>query len=452
MSDGGEEGPGMMRRAAVWFWRASGPRLRPGRRAVLVDVLIAVAFAACELYYAINYHAVAVHVLRVVPVYGGFEFKPMLASPHRSVTASCISALVIALPLVIRRRFPLAVFWLVILATLAMREYDTSVTMFAAYALVAYTAAAYSPYRGLALTSVLAGSIVMADVYQGAITNLPKSTAAFIVLFPLAVAGCLLRGLRERIAASHERERALEREKTLATRRAVEEERARIARELHDVITHNVSVMLVQAGAARKVLRRAPDDATSALLSVESAGRAAMAELRQAMGLLAPNGEAQLAPQPGLGELERLVALMQETGMRVSVSTTGEPQDLPPGKDLAAYRVVQESLTNAAKHAAGSVTRVRLDYQPHELVVEVANNAGRATPAATEGNGRGLIGLRERLAACGGEIQTGLRLDGGFRVRATIPLRDRGHDGADPLAMPGKSGTAGAADMVGAGT
>jgi signal transduction histidine kinase len=348
------------------------------------------------------------------------------------------------------------VFWLVIIMALTMRHSDTSVTVFAACALASYTAAAHSPYRGLALTSVFVGSIALANVYDGVVTNLPKSTAALIILFPVAVAGSMLRGLHERITASHERERALEREKELVTRRAVQEERARIARELHDVITHNVSVMLVQAGAARKVLRRAPDDATSALLSVESAGRAAMAELRQAMGLLAPNAEAQLAPQPGLGELDRLVSLMQETGMRVSVSTTGEPRELPPGKDLAAYRVVQESLTNAAKHAAGSITRVRLDYRPRELVVEVANTAGQATPAAADGNGRGLIGLRERLTACGGEIQTGSRLDGGFRVRATIPLRSRRPGAADPTstsASPGTAGTTGTAgmtDMVGA--
>jgi signal transduction histidine kinase len=434
----------MMRRAVVWFWHASGSRPRPERRTVLMDALIAALLAAYSLYSAVTSRAEQIKVTRIVPVYGGFVINPVMAHPHRSVLAACAGALLVALPLVVRRRFPLAAFWVVLLSALALKRDDTSMAMFAACALAAYTAAAHSPYRGLALTSLFGGAVVLDDVYQGSITDMSKSTVAFMVVFPVVAAGYMARGLRESIAASQERERALEREKQLATRRAVEEERARIARELHDVITHNVSVMLVQAGAARKVLRRAPDDATSALLSVESAGRAAMAELRQAMGLLAPDGEAQLAPQPGLGELERLVALMRETGMRVSVSTTGEPRDLSPGKDLAAYRVVQESLTNAAKHAAGSITRVRLDYGPHDLAVEVANNAGQATPAAAEGNGRGLIGLRERLAACGGEILTGPRLDGGFRVRARIALRDSQPDAADTAVAAHTSDVVGA--------
>jgi signal transduction histidine kinase len=171
-------------------------------------------------------------------------------------------------------------------------------------------------------------------------------------------------------------------------------------------------------------MSRSPDQATAALLAVESAGRAAMTELQHAMGLLAPGGETELAPQPGLAELDQLIGRVRTTGMRIDLAETGAPRALDPGSDLAAYRVVQEALTNAAKHAVGAATQVRLAYTPHDLIVEVDNDPGRRSPHASEGNGRGLIGLRERLAACGGELHAGPRSDGGFQVRAVIPLQD----------------------------
>jgi signal transduction histidine kinase len=142
------------------------------------------------------------------------------------------------------------------------------------------------------------------------------------------------------------------------------------------------------------------------------------------MGLLAPDGEAQLAPQPGLAELDRLIGRVRATGMRVELTETGTPRPLAPGSDLAAYRVVQEALTNAAKHAAGAPAHVRITYNPRDLVVAVGNAAGRRTAAADEGNGRGLMGLRERVTACGGELAAAARSDGGFEVRAVIPLHD----------------------------
>lgn len=241
---------------------------------------------------------------------------------------------------------------------------------------------------------------------------------------PIVAAGASLRNLRERVAAAHERERALEKDKEQATQLATEQERARIARELHDVITHNVSVMVVQAGAARTIMSRSPEQATGALLAVESAGRAAMTELQHTIGLLAPDGEAQLAPQPGLSELDALIGRVRATGMRVELTRTGTPRTLPAGSDLAAYRVVQEALTNAAKHAVGAGARVCISYTPCDLVVEVGNGAGRRSAAANAGNGRGLMGLRERLAACGGTLEAGPRDGGGFQVRAVIPLHD----------------------------
>jgi len=230
------------------------------------------------------------------------------------------------------------------------------------------------------------------------------------------------------------------------TRRAVESERARIARELHDVVTHNVSVMVVQAGAARKVMASSPDQATEALLAVEASGRAAMAELRQVMGLLTARtdgkgpdragpqdkvpgvdpemelDQADLAPQPSLEQLGTLVGRVRDTGVDVTLDVIGEPRPVPPGIGLAAYRTVQEALTNTVKHAAGAAARVTVDYDPQALRLEIADTGGTAGPSAATGNGRGLIGLRERLAVYGGRLEAGRRPTGGFRVRAWIPL------------------------------
>jgi signal transduction histidine kinase len=237
----------------------------------------------------------------------------------------------------------------------------------------------------------------------------------------------------------------MEQEAREATRRAVESERSRIARELHDVVTHNVSVMVVQAGAARKVMGASPEQATEALLAVEASGRAAMAELRQVMGLLTartdgrgPDGtdagqaglgqddldQADLAPQPGLDQLGTLVGRVRDTGVPVTLTVTGDARPLPPGIGLAAYRVVQEALTNTVKHAVGASAEVRVDYEPQALRLEIADSGGTAGPSAATGNGRGLIGLRERLAVYGGSLDAGRRPTGGFRVRAVIPLAE----------------------------
>jgi signal transduction histidine kinase len=208
----------------------------------------------------------------------------------------------------------------------------------------------------------------------------------------------------------------------------LEEERSRIARELHDVITHNVSVMMVQAGAARKVMATAPERAQQALLAVESGGRAAMTELRHFMGLLTVDGDdpqpdsVDLAPPPGLGHVAVLAGRIRDTGVPVELAVTGTPAPLPVGVDLAAYRVVQEALTNTVKHAAGAHVKITIAYDPGVLRLEVADTGGASTASARSGNGRGLIGLRERLAVYGGALDTGGLPTGGYRVRATIPM------------------------------
>ncbi|MGW9118589.1 sensor histidine kinase, partial [Streptomyces sp. NPDC055663] len=213
---------------------------------------------------------------------------------------------------------------------------------------------------------------------------------------------------------------------------------ARIARELHDVVTHNVSVMVIQAGAARTVMKTSPGQAAEALLAVEAGGRAAMTELRHVMGLLTMADEdgdeepdagadlagtaAELTPQPGLDQLEMLVGRVRDTGLAVDLTVTGSPRPLPPGLELAAYRVVQEALTNTVKHASGATAAVTVEYGLQQLRVEVTDAGGHPGEGANAGSGRGLIGLRERLAVYDGTLNTGRRLTGGYRVEALIPL------------------------------
>ncbi|MFG2968265.1 sensor histidine kinase [Streptomyces sp. NPDC048288] len=234
----------------------------------------------------------------------------------------------------------------------------------------------------------------------------------------------------------------LERERESATEAAVAAERDRIARELHDIVSHNVSLMVVQASAAREVLGTMPDEAATALRAVEDAGRGAMTDLRHLLGLLAPaqNGDdtvaagavpgPDLAPQPGLDRLGRLVDRISFAGLPVEVRLSGEPRPLPQGIDVTAYRIIQEALTNALRHGDGGKAEVTVRYAEQALRVEVLNTGpsvltGTAVPAPRPyraGTGRGLIGLRERVAVYGGDLDARRRLGGGYRVRARIPL------------------------------
>ncbi|MGW4028148.1 sensor histidine kinase [Streptomyces sp. NPDC004838] len=251
----------------------------------------------------------------------------------------------------------------------------------------------------------------------------------------------LVRARRLHRTAIEERGWLLEKERESAARQAVDAERSRIARELHDIVSHNVSLMVVQAGAAREVLETMPDEAATALAAVEKAGRDTMTELRHLLGLLAPSQsgeevagdqeEAGLSPQPSLSRLSSLIDRVAFAGLPVEVRIAGEPRPLPAGIDVTAYRIVQEALTNALKHGDGRTAEVTVRYADHSLRVEVLNSgpsvltggdAGPRRPEAGDGAGRGLLGLRERVAVYGGHLDARRRLGGGYRVRARIPL------------------------------
>jgi signal transduction histidine kinase len=227
-----------------------------------------------------------------------------------------------------------------------------------------------------------------------------------------------------RIRIRGERAAQLEREHAAEARRAVVEERTRIARELHDVVAHRVSLMTVQAGAAKTVAVDDPERAALAMHAVENAGRQALDELRHLLGVLRPEADGEaLGPQPGLADVPRLVDQFRAAGLDASLTTDGEQIDLPARVDLSAYRIVQEALTNALKHAGPSArTEVRLRTNDRGVDIEVLDD-GRGVTILT-GFGHGIIGMRERALLLGGHLDAGPRAGGGFQVVAHLPVRD----------------------------
>ncbi|MFE0649529.1 sensor histidine kinase [Streptomyces sp. NPDC059534] len=335
------------------------------------------------------------------------------------------AAALTALPLVLRRRFPLTVYWVVTVAAVLLHLGDTAddatTVTFASGLVAAYSAAMYSPHRKAVAGSLLAGVLLYA-VFP-LVPDVESDLVPVLVLLPVALAS-------HGVHLWRERERALRAEREEDLRGAVEAERARIARELHDVVTHNVSMMTIQAGAARTVLATSPDLAREAMLAVEAAGRTALSELRHVMGLLTmaadgpdPATDVDLAPQPGLDRLTELTDRVRSSGVPVALEVRGTPVPLPSGMDLAAYRVVQEALTNVVKHAAGARVSVTVAYAADRLEVEVSDTGGRPrrSPEPTPGGGHGLLGLRERLAVYGGTLRAERRPHGGYLVRAEIP-------------------------------
>ncbi|HXW43234.1 MAG TPA: histidine kinase [Streptosporangiaceae bacterium] len=296
-----------------------------------------------------------------------------------------------------------------------------------------YTVAAYRPRRWsiLALSACLVGSVTATFLWPGAEAgpHLIARLAFGGVLVGSAALTWLLgdsmRFRRAYYAALEDRAARLEAERDAQARIAAAAERARIARELHDVIAHHVSVMVVQADGAGYALRSDPDTAQSALKAIAGTGRQALTEMRRLLGVLRTGDEqAQLAPMPGLGELRELLDQARSAGLAVSYTLLGTPRDLPEGAELAAYRVVQESLTNTRKHAGlAASAAVTLRYEPFGLIVEVTDN-GLASPAGEVTGGHGLAGMRERIAMYGGTVQAGPLPGGGFGVVARLPCAE----------------------------
>ncbi len=332
------------------------------------------------------------------------------------------------LPLLARRRYPFAAPAAVWLVSAAVSFVDGSIpaghpSLFAAGMASAFLLGALpDPVRSRIGLAVTLGGIAVV-VY-----NDPARSAGEIVFTPLLFAIAWLVGLalRERAVearAAEARAAQAEGEREENARRAVFEERVRIARELHDVIAHHVSMMGVQAGAGRLVIDRDPEQAKQALAAIELSSRNAVQELYRLLGFLRQAGDPDpLASQSGIGQLASLAAGMSNAELTVEVSVDGEQRPLSATVDVSAYRIVQEALTNTLKHARASRADVHLRYWPGELEVEIVDDGhGNGGPGGTAGGGLGLIGMRERAALHGGQLNAGPAPGGGFAVRVKLP-------------------------------
>jgi len=316
--------------------------------------------------------------------------------------------------------------------TLAALGYLPSSADVGAFLVSIYTVAAH---RGLA-RSALGGLVafaafnVMLLLHESGISLMDYITDGALLAGMWAL-GRNLRLRRAYLAELEDRAERLERARGTGARAARMEERSRIARELHDVVAHHVSVMTVQAGAARRILDRNPESAREAMTTIEEVGRTALSEMRRIVGVLRTERDpeqagGELSPQPGVADLGELVEHVRETGLAVQLWIEGEARPLSPGVDLAAFRLVQEALTNTLKHAGPQARAwVRLRYTETDLTVEVEDN-GRGAQTLLSGDrdrpGHGLVGMYERVALYGGELRIGPRVGGGFGVRARFPL------------------------------
>ncbi len=421
---------GLARRAVTFLREAEALRpAEPGRMLGwsdgAVDTAIAVVATIAAVWLFMMQLRTSQLDIAIPGPHGGRIVRQTEPGGQVLLVALCVPLTTV--PLALRHRYPVGAFCLIMAAVLVTHTNVTTVT-FVAVLFAAYSAIVYSPYRRLALLSVFTAAVIVTAAFPDTTPRVPARFTALLVLLPTAAVAAAMRTWRRRAGDSAERLRLAQAGHEAQTRRAVEAERARIASELHDVVTHNVSVMVVQAGAARSVLASSPQEAREAqtvieaLLAVEASGRTAMGELRHLLGLLAPAEGAELSPQPGLGQTRALVGRVRAAGLRVELTTEGE-RPLPAGVNLAAYRVVQEALTNVLKHASGAEAAIRLVYGERALVITITDDGGPAGygPPGSAG-GRGLIGLRERVGLYGGELDAGPRLGGGWRVRASFPL------------------------------
>jgi signal transduction histidine kinase len=336
----------------------------------------------------------------------------------RHPAASVVAVVVMTVSVAVRRRFPFAIgAGVPILATInhALWTGPQSTAVPIANFCLLYALTVWTPSRRFAVgTALFTGANLASAVAPG--DNSLRGTLPFTVI---ALVVMLL--VRSVVGDRERRARIAERERDVAAREAVVEERARIARELHDVIAHHVSMMVVQAGAERRAVEQGTP--TRAVLeTIEETGRSALTEMRRLLGVLRSDAEDSLAPQPGLRDVPQLVDQLRSAGLDVGYRVDGDPRPLPVGLELSAYRIVQEALTNSLKHADGARTSVHIRYGHDQLGLDVSDDGGSGSRAPAAG-GHGLAGMRERVALYGGRLDAGRMPDGGFAVNVLLPIR-----------------------------
>lgn len=336
-----------------------------------------------------------------------------------------------ALALVVRRALPVAVVaaTTAITAVFLLRNYP-DVPASLPLAVATYTLAARARLRTSLLAAIAAGGVIEITVAitEGSDDLISRHVMAVVAAYVLGYAVQVRRGdvADVEARASQAAQRMLEGEQQHAaeeTRHRVNEERMRIARELHDVVAHGLAMINVQAGAAAHRFDRRPDEARQALFTIKDASHAALQEVRATLGVLRQTGDEDtpLRPPPGLGELDELAAWAATGGIHVELSTDGVPPELPVGIGMAAYRIAQEAITNVTRHAHTDRARISVTTTSSTLVVEIEDE-GRGDDGRGSNGGHGLLGMRERAAAMGGRLEAGNRPGGGYRVRASLPI------------------------------
>jgi signal transduction histidine kinase len=344
----------------------------------------------------------------------------VFSSAERAVAGA--AGLVLTLSLAWRRRAPLIVL-AVAIATSIIANFaaplDAATTPAVALVVAVYSVGAHAERLREWIGLAGVGAVIAANA--AAEFSLGNLLFIAMILGGAWLGGRAMRYRRERERVLERLTVDLEREREEKARAAVAEERVRIARELHDVVAHAISVIVLQARGARRSLAADPEETREALDTIEATGSEALAEMRRLLGMLRTHDEdVALAPQPSLRYLDALAAQVREAGLPVELSVEGEPIELPPGVDLSAYRIVQEALTNALKHAGPTSARVLVRYGKDDLELEIADTGAGAV--ASDGEGHGLVGMRERVSLYGGRLEAGPRDGGGFAVRARLPL------------------------------
>lgn len=352
----------------------------------------------------------------------GVQYGLDAGEHHPPIAAALVAPIVVlaALPLIFRRQFPFGVLLAVGAGELALLILDLHGVPLALLIAI-YTTTESSRQR----QSLIALGVVLAvTIAAVAVLMTPARMLDAGVLLVMAWSLGALQSTRARWAAEVKgRLELLGRERETQARLAVTEERSRIARELHDVVAHGVTVMTMHAAGARLALRDDPGRADQAMAEVERTGRRSLSELRRLLGLLDREAEPELAPQPGLARLDQLLEEFRRAELPIEVEVAGEPRELPSGVDLSAFRIIQEALTNVVKHAGQVPVTVILRYRHDSLGVEILDRGNRCISGlADTGTGRGLIGMRERVALLGGRFAAGPEPDGRFRVQCELPL------------------------------
>jgi signal transduction histidine kinase len=359
-----------------------------------------------------------------------FASMPVLSGvPVGMLAVGYALVLLHTLPLAARRRFPGTVLGISVATGLAIGALFLPPEFLGpAIPVAVYSVAAYGS-RWVALAGLAAAELGLAAVQliQGRFGE-PAAWVQFALIIGAAwLLGYFVGDRHVYAARLEERTAELEQAREELARRAVAEERLRLARELHDVVAHSMSVIAVQSGVGAHVAESRPEEVGKALSAIEATSRATLEELRRLLGVLRQDSEPQasLAPVPGLADLEGLLGEVAKAGLAVRLQVEGTPSPLPAGVDLSAYRIVQEALTNVVKHAGPAQAQVTIGYRDRDVTVEVTDD-GRGAAAPTGdgrgGTGHGLVGMRERVAAFGGDLETGPRPGGGFRVAARLPL------------------------------